>query len=90
MSEERYVKTESSRVALVLGGGGARGSYQVGVWKAIRELGIQPDIITGTSVGALNGAAILQGDYELVEQMWKELEIKNVVEFELPEKPIQL
>ncbi|WHZ31536.1 patatin-like phospholipase family protein [Desemzia incerta] len=87
MSKERYVKTGNSRVALVLGGGGARGSYQVGVWKAIRELGIQPDIITGTSVGALNGAAILQGDYELVEQMWKELEIKNVVEFELPEKP---
>lgn len=87
MSEEKYVNTESCRVALVLGGGGARGSYQIGVWKAIRELGIQPDIITGTSVGALNGAAILQGDYELAEQMWKELEIKNVVEFELPEKP---
>ena len=87
MSEEEYVNTESSRVALVLGGGGARGSYQIGVWKAIRELGIQLDIITGTSVGALNGAAILQGDYELAERMWKELEIKNVVEFELPEKP---
>lgn len=87
MNDRMYVNKTDSRVALVLGGGGARGSYQIGVWKAIRELGIQPDIITGTSVGALNGAAILQGNYELAESMWKELEIKNVVEFELPENP---
>ena len=37
--------------ALVLAGGGARGSYQVGVWKALMELDWHPQIITGTSVG---------------------------------------
>ena len=37
--------------ALVLAGGGARGSYQVGVWRALTELGWRPQIITGTSVG---------------------------------------
>ena len=36
--------------ALVLAGGGARGSYQVGVWKALMELDWHPQIITGTSV----------------------------------------
>ena len=38
--------------ALVLAGGGARGSYQVGVWRALIELGWRPQIITGTSVGS--------------------------------------
>ena len=42
--------------ALVLAGGGARGSYQVGVWRALTELGWRPQIITGTSVGSLKGA----------------------------------
>ena len=36
--------------ALVLAGGGARGSYQVGVWRALIELGWRPQIITGTSM----------------------------------------
>ncbi|MFL2104217.1 patatin-like phospholipase family protein [Desemzia sp. FAM 23991] len=80
-------QSEDKKIALVLGGGGARGSYQVGVWKALKELGVALDIITGTSVGALNGAVILQGDYELAERMWKELEVNHVVEFELSSKP---
>lgn len=80
-------QSENQKVALVLGGGGARGSYHIGVWKALRELEIELDIITGTSVGALNGAVILQGDYELAERMWRELEVNNVVEFELTSKP---
>lgn len=46
--------------AIVLSGGGARGAYQIGVWKALRELNIKYDIITGTSVGALNGALMIQ------------------------------
>ena len=50
--------------ALVLGGGGAHGAYQIGVWQALKEHNIQFEIITGTSVGALNGALILQGDME--------------------------
>lgn len=41
--------------AIVLGGGGAKGSYQIGVWKALRKLRVKYDIVTGTSVGALNG-----------------------------------
>ena len=43
---------KAPRKALVLAGGGARGSYQVGVWRALTELGWKPDLITGTSVGS--------------------------------------
>ena len=42
-----------SKKALVLCGGGAKGGYHVGVWNALNEIGYKPDIITGTSVGAL-------------------------------------
>ena len=47
--------------ALVLAGGGAKGSYQVGVWQALQEIGWTPDIITGASVGALNGCLFTMG-----------------------------
>ena len=50
--------------ALVLSGGGAKGSYQYGVWKALRKLNIKFDIVTGTSIGAVNGAMIVLGDYK--------------------------
>ena len=56
--------------ALVLAGGGAKGSYQVGVWRALCELGWQPDIITGTSVGCLNGAMFVLDQYEVARDMW--------------------
>ena len=42
--------------AIVLSGGGAKGAYQIGVWKALRKLKLNYSIVTGTSVGALNGA----------------------------------
>ena len=43
--------------AFVLGGGGAWGAYEVGMLRALLEAGIEPDIILGTSVGAINGSA---------------------------------
>lgn len=51
----------SDKTAFVLGGGGSRGSYEMGVWKALRELGIDIHVVTGTSIGAVNGAMIAQG-----------------------------
>ena len=52
-------------IGLVLSGGGARGAFQVGVWKTLtddpRGLTGPPDIISGTSAGALNGALIAAG-----------------------------
>ena len=46
------------RVALVLQGGGALGAYQVGVYQALHEAGIEPDWVIGTSIGAINAALI--------------------------------
>lgn len=47
-----------SRTAFVLGGGGLLGAVEVGMLRALAEAGIEPDIILGTSVGALNGALV--------------------------------
>ena len=41
---------------LVLAGGGTKGAYEVGAWKALRELGVDITAIVGTSIGAINGA----------------------------------
>ena len=65
--------------ALVLGGGGAHGAYQIGVWQALKEHNIRFEIITGTSVGALNGALILQGDMEKAVGLWKKLSTRQVL-----------
>lgn len=55
---------------LVLEGGGAKGAFQIGAWKAIRELNIPIDGIAGTSVGALNGAIIAQDEFEKCYDIW--------------------
>ena len=70
--------------AVVLGGGGARGPYQIGVWKALRELSIDYHIVTGTSVGALNGALMVQGDYDLAVEMWESLSLRDIVNLPSP------
>ena len=54
---------------LVLEGGGAKGAYQIGAWKALREAGVKLKGIAGTSVGALNGALICMGDLEKAERL---------------------
>jgi len=46
-----------SRVAFVLGGGGVLGAAEVGMLRALIEAGIRPDLVLGTSIGAINGAA---------------------------------
>lgn len=71
------------KTALVLSGGGARGAYEAGVWQALTELGIDIDIITGTSVGAINAAMVAQGELELACTLWKEMETHMV--FDVPE-----
>lgn len=62
--------------ALVLSGGGSKGSYQIGVWKALKKLHIKFDIVTGTSVGALNGALITQKNYFRAIKLWKKINLK--------------
>ncbi len=68
--------------ALVLSGGGAKGSYQIGVWKALRELNIDVSLVVGTSVGALNGAFFAQQQYEDAINMWSNIDMTSVFEVE--------
>ena len=79
---------QNTAKALVLAGGGARGSYQVGVWRALTELGWRPQIITGTSVGSLNGAMFALDLYETARDMWLTIRSQDVME--LPEEHADL
>jgi len=66
---------------LALGGGGSRGSYEIGVLKALEDMNIEIGAIAGTSIGAVNAAAYLMGDLELVENIWRSLTRDSVLKF---------
>lgn len=71
--------------ALVLSGGGTKGVYQCGVVSALKKLGKDNwDIITGTSVGALNAAMLVQGDFDAMEAMYENLEAEQIVNGYVP------
>jgi NTE family protein len=59
---------------LALEGGGAKGAYHLGVIKAFLECGYEFGGVTGTSIGALNGAIIAQGDFEKGYNLWENLD----------------
>ena len=71
------------KTAVVLSGGGAKGSYQLGVWKALRELHIKYDIVTGTSIGALNGVLMCENSYFKAKRIWRKLNLEYLFN-ELP------
>lgn len=67
-----------AKTALVLAGGAARGAYELGVWRGLRQLGIPIHVVTGTSIGAVNGALIAQEDFESAQQFWRTLEFNKL------------
>ncbi len=66
--------------AVVLGGGGSKGAYQIGVWQALRELDLDYQVVTGTSVGALNGALMAQGEFDAAWDLWWNMDNPQVME----------
>lgn len=64
---------------LVLEGGGTKGSYQMGAYKAILESGIEIGGVAGTSIGSLNGAMIAQGDYEKACDIWSNIDYSMII-----------
>jgi NTE family protein len=68
--------------AFVLGGGGHMGAYEVGMLRALLELGVTPDLIVGTSIGAINGAAIAANPtrwaVERLEHAWTDVESNRI------------
>ncbi|HHY42600.1 MAG TPA: patatin-like phospholipase family protein [Thermoanaerobacterales bacterium] len=69
-------------LGLVLEGGGARGAYQIGAWKALRELGMEFNGVAGTSVGALNGAMICQDDFDKAYEIWHNMSFDKILKID--------
>jgi NTE family protein len=68
-------------VAFVLGGGGSLGAMQVGMLEALEERDIVPDIVVGTSVGAINGAMVAmdpRGAAHRLAHMWSQFDSQRV------------
>lgn len=72
MSQQQY--------GLVLSGGGAKGAFEMGVWKALKECDYSLGAVIGTSVGALNAAMIAQDDYDIAMEFWSNLTINQVLD----------
>ena len=96
--ERNVVSANAMKKALILSGGGARGAFQVGVWKYLCEINWTPDLICGTSIGAINAAAIGSGmSVERLIDIWKthnrseiyRLKTLNFLRSTLRGKPLQ-
>jgi len=77
------------KLGLVFAGGGGKGAYEVGVWKAFKEFGIDKNIsaVSGTSVGGLNGALFTKGDFEQGLEVWQKMSPEKILQIN-PEQVI--
>ncbi|BCR35623.1 patatin-like phospholipase family protein [Mariniplasma anaerobium] len=69
------------KIGLALGGGGARGSYQIGVLEAFRKYGLLKHIkhVSGTSIGAINTMMVMADfSYDHMLEMWEKMENKDI------------
>ncbi len=66
---------------LALEGGGSKGSYHIGACKALKEMGVEFSCVAGTSVGALNGALIVQDDIDKAYKLWHDISLSQVIDF---------
>ena len=77
------------QIALVLQGGGALGAYQAGVYQALHEAGLEPDWVTGVSIGSINGAIIagnpIERRLERLEEFWDTITARPVLPFLAPD-----
>lgn len=73
-----------NQFGLVLAGGGGKGAYHIGVWKALDTFGFSRNIagVSGTSVGALNTLLYANGDLELAVYVWNHISQKDILHFD--------
>lgn len=71
-----------AKLGLVLSGGGSKGAYEIGVYKALKKLHKKVDIVTGTSIGAINGMFIAQKDLKGALKLWKNISFKTLYDEE--------
>jgi NTE family protein len=79
---DEFRSKSKGQVVLVLQGGGALGAYQIGVYEALHEAGVEPDWIIGTSIGAIN-ASIIAGNkpqerLAKLNAFWKRMETPSI------------
>lgn len=67
------------RRAIALCGGGTKGAYELGVWQALKELNIDYQIVTGTSIGSIVGALMVTRDYDMACELWNTIRMEDVM-----------
>lgn len=70
------------KYGLVLAGGGGKGAYQIGAWKALKEMRISFDAIAGVSIGSINGALIAAGDMNKAIDFWHNVSVEKGIRIE--------
>ena len=73
---------KNKEYALALSGGGTRGAYEIGAYRALKEIGINIVAIAGTSIGALNGAMFVSDNLDKAEEMYNNIKIDNVIDID--------
>lgn len=74
--------------AVVLSGGGTKGAYEIGVWRALRELEVDYQIVTGTSIGSINGAMMAMGIFEEADRIWRSMVMTDLLKDPRPQKSL--
>lgn len=83
------------KIGLVLSGGGGKGAYELGVWKALNDLELHRyiNVFSGTSIGAFNAVLFAQDDMNMADALWEEVTMEKLIplsKFELFKKGISL
>lgn len=78
-----YFKAIPRVWGIALGGGGARGSYAIGIWEYFDEQKRKFDVITGTSIGASTAALMATNSLEAAKNMWEEIDTSQILDFEM-------
>ena len=72
--------------AIALEGGGAKGAYEIGVWQTLEEAGVKYNAVSGTSVGALNGALMVMRDLPRAISCWSDIRLSKVIDLDPEEE----
>jgi NTE family protein len=73
--------TTRPSIGLALGGGAARGFAHIGVMRTLQKYGIAPDVIVGTSIGAVVGGCFAAGQLDTLEEWSRKLTVRNVLSY---------
>jgi NTE family protein len=88
----KFRRKTKGQVVLVLQGGGALGAYQVGVYQALHEAGVEPDWVIGTSIGAINAGLIsgnpIERRLDKLDEFWKRMRRPRINPFESISSPV--